>query len=129
MATASNLLDRSELQEPSLSPVGEILPRVGITKRRLKQLNLIQLIREQREQRKQELAFNARPFVLCGLPLRPVPKTQMLFNRRNGRFFLQIVAHPEFGLPTVRADCTCSQFALGMGRDSSSLPPAAGSAI
>jgi RNA-directed DNA polymerase len=33
------------------------------------------------------------------------------------------------GIPTVRADCTCSQFGFGMGRDSSSLPPAAGSAI
>jgi len=35
----------------------------------------------------------------------------------------------KLGIPTVRADCTCSQFALGMGRDSSSLPPAAGWAI
>ena len=35
----------------------------------------------------------------------------------------------KLGIPTVRADCTCSQFALGMGRNSSSLPPAAGSAI
>jgi len=35
----------------------------------------------------------------------------------------------KLGIPMVRADCTCSQFALGMGRDSSSLPPAAGWAI
>jgi len=35
----------------------------------------------------------------------------------------------KLGIPTVRADCTCSQFALGMGRNSSSLPPAAGWAI
>ena len=35
----------------------------------------------------------------------------------------------KLGIPTVRADCTCSQFGFGMGRDSSSLPPAAGSAI
>ena len=33
------------------------------------------------------------------------------------------------GIPTVRADCTCSQFAFGMGRDLPSLPPAAWSAI
>ena len=35
----------------------------------------------------------------------------------------------KLGIPTVRADCTCSQFGFGMGRDSSSLPPAAWSAI
>jgi len=33
------------------------------------------------------------------------------------------------GIPTVRADCTCAPLAFGMGRNSSSLPPAAGSAI
>jgi len=33
------------------------------------------------------------------------------------------------GIPTVRADCTCAPLGFGMGRDSSSLPPAAGSAI
>jgi RNA-directed DNA polymerase len=32
----------------------------------------------------------------------------------------------KLGIPTVRADCTCAQFGLGMGRDSSSLPPAVG---
>jgi hypothetical protein len=87
------------------------------------------LVREQRKQRKQALAFNARPFVLCGLPLRRPPSDQLTHTRRNGKFFLQVIGHPQFGLPTVRADCTCSQFGFGMGRDSSSLPPAAGSAI
>ena len=81
------------------APVGEILPRLTLTKRRLKQLELIQLVREQREARKQELAFNARPFVLCGLPLRPLPKHQLLYKRRNGNFFLHILGHPDFGLP------------------------------
>jgi len=111
------------------APVGDILPRLTLTKRRLKQLELIQLVREQREARKQELAFTARPFVLCGLPLRPLPKHQLLYKRRNGNFFLHILGHPDFGLPTVRADCTCAPFAFGMGRNLPSLPPAAGSAI
>ena len=35
----------------------------------------------------------------------------------------------KLGIPTVRADCTCAQFGFGMGRNSSSLPPAAGWAI
>lgn len=57
------------------------------------------LIREQRQQGKQELAFNARPFVLCGLPLRRPPADQLIHTRRNGKFFLQIIGHPQFGLP------------------------------
>src|SRR5208282_165887 len=31
----------------------------------------------------------------------------------------------KLGIPTVRADCTCARLAFGMGRDLSSLPPAA----
>ena len=87
------------------------------------------MVREQRENGKQVIAYHARPFVLCGLPLRRPPAGQLVHRRQNGKFFLEVVAHPRFGLPTVRADCTCSQFALGMGRNSSSLPPAAGWAI
>jgi len=70
-----------------------------VSKRRLRQLDSIQLAREQRTQGKQELAFHARPFVLCGLPLRRPQSGQLTHTRRNGKFFLQIAAHPEFGLP------------------------------
>jgi RNA-directed DNA polymerase len=35
----------------------------------------------------------------------------------------------KLGIPTVRADCTCVPLAFGMGRNLSSLPPTAGSAI
>ena len=100
-----------------------------MTQRRLKQLEAIHLVREQREQGKQDLAFNARPFVLCGLPLRPLPSNQLTYLRRNGKFFLQIIAHLQFGMPTVRADCTCAPLAFGMGRNLPSLPPTARSAI
>ncbi|MGH9449726.1 MAG: replication protein RepA, partial [Terriglobia bacterium] len=71
----------------------------GISKRRLKQLETIQLIREEREYGRQQLAYNARPFVLCGLPLRQLPKDQLYYARRNGAFFLEITAHPRFGMP------------------------------
>src|SRR5215831_1132144 len=46
----------------SVAQVGEILPRLGITKRRFKQVESICLVREQRASGRQELAFNARPF-------------------------------------------------------------------
>lgn len=80
-------------------PLQSILSSIGLTKRRLKQLEAIQLIREQRDNGKQQLAYNARPFVLCGIPLRRPPKGQLLHSRHSGKFFLQIAAHPHFGLP------------------------------
>lgn len=52
-----------------------------------------------RDHGKQEVAFHARPFVLCGIPLRPLPKDQLAYKRRNGKFFLQMIGHPDFGLP------------------------------
>jgi hypothetical protein len=56
-------------------------------------------IRERRESRTQELSFGARPFILCGLPIRRLPAGTLTYTRRNGRFFLEIVGHPEFGVP------------------------------
>jgi len=52
-----------------------------------------------REQGAQTLAFSSRPFVLCGLPVRRLPKNQLLYERRNGRFVFQITGHPDFGVP------------------------------
>ena len=80
-------------------PLGSILDTVSIAKLRLKQLDSIQLVRAQRENGKQELAYHARPFVLCGLPLRRPPAGQLVHRRQNGKFFLEVVAHPRFGLP------------------------------
>jgi hypothetical protein len=74
-------------------------PLLRLTKFRLQQLEAVTLIREERENGKQQLAYNARPFVLCGIPLRRPPRTQLIHSRRNGRLFLDITGHPEFGLP------------------------------
>jgi len=84
---------------PGLASVESILPQVGITKQVVKKLEAIQMVREQRESRRQAIAFHARPFVLCGLPLRRPPTDQILYTRRNGTFLLEITAHPRFGLP------------------------------
>jgi plasmid replication initiation protein len=45
------------------------------------------------------LCFSSRPFVLCGLPVRKLPPGQLLYERRNGHFVLQVTGHPEFGVP------------------------------
>jgi len=114
-----------------MSALDQHLPvsTVTLTTRRFKQLEAIHLVREQRANGKQQLAYNARPFILCGIPLRRPAQNQICHYRHTGKFFLQITAHPQFGLPTVRADCTCAPLAFGMGRNISSLPPAAWSAI
>ena len=59
----------------------------------------IHLVQERREQGNQILGFSSRPFVLCGLPIRRPPAGQILCERRNGHFTLQVTGHPEFGLP------------------------------
>jgi len=70
-----------------------------LTQARSKRLDTIHLVREQRENRSQDLAFHARPFILCGIPLRRPPTSQLVHTRHNGKFSLQIVGHPQFGLP------------------------------
>jgi hypothetical protein len=57
------------------------------------------LVRAKREAGVQDLAFGARPFILCGLPIRRLPGGSLTYTRRNGRFFLEIVGHPDFGVP------------------------------
>lgn len=70
-----------------------------VSKQKLRRLEGIELIRRDRAEGRRELGFASRPFVLCGLPLRRPPKHQLIHERRNGHFKLQITAHPEFGLP------------------------------
>jgi hypothetical protein len=69
----------------------------GISKQKLNQLHSITLVREQREKGRQEIGYHARPFVLCGIPLRRPPATELVHRRQNGKFFLEIVAHPHMG--------------------------------
>jgi hypothetical protein len=73
--------------------------RLKISKQVLRQIDGIQLVRLKREEGKQNLGFTSRPFVLCGLPIRRPPARQLMFERRNGHFVLQITGHPDYGLP------------------------------
>lgn len=45
----------------------------------------------------EDMGVAARPFVLCGLPLRR--SRELVHTRSNGDFLLRIKADPEFGLP------------------------------
>ena len=57
------------------------------------------MVRIKREQRNQNLCFSSRPFVLCGLPVRKLPAGELMYERRNGQFVLQLTGHPNFGVP------------------------------
>jgi len=70
-----------------------------VSKRRLRQVEAIELVRRQRSDSQQRLGFASRPFVLCGLPIRRPPSSNLIYERRNGFFTMQITGHPDFGLP------------------------------
>jgi hypothetical protein len=86
-----------------MQPTGDILRQTHanliISKQKLEKATGIELVRLKRDQRAQDLCFNSRPFVLCGLPVRRLPEGQLLYERRNGSFVLQVTGHPDFGVP------------------------------
>jgi hypothetical protein len=65
----------------------------------LRKVDAIELVRQKRSDGTQDVAFGARPFVLCGLPIRSLPDGTLRYSRRNGRFFLEIIGHPDCGVP------------------------------
>jgi len=69
------------------------------SKQTLKKVEVIELVRQQRAENRQDLIYSARPFVLCGMPLKRPPVGTLIHRRRNGRFFLHIHGHAEYGLP------------------------------
>lgn len=84
---------------PGLEFAGEILKRAGITRRRLKKLDAIAQMRERTSDRRTEKVYSARPFVLCGIPVRRPSKHTVEYSRQNGRFCLRVIGHPDYGLP------------------------------
>jgi hypothetical protein len=74
-------------------------PELVVSKWKLRQAEGIELLRSNRQQGNQNLCFSSRPFVLCGLPLRALAPGQLVYERRNGNFILQITGHPNFGVP------------------------------
>ena len=76
-----------------------MLPELVVSKQKLRQAEGSCIVRLKREEGKQNVGFSSRPFVLCGLPVRKPPDGEMLYERRNGDFVLQITGHPNYGLP------------------------------
>lgn len=78
---------------------GAVELTVSVSKRKAKKLAAVEVVNAKREEGKQDLVFNSRPFVLCCLPIRRIPKTTLEYTRQNGKFFLSLAGHPRFGLP------------------------------
>ena len=72
---------------------------LSLSRQKHRRVESIELVRSERDGNRAELAFQSRPFVLCGLPIRRPPAGTLQYTRRNGRFKLDIIAHPEFGPP------------------------------
>jgi hypothetical protein len=95
-----NLMPRPEERSATeLQPLTAVLKSAGITRRRLKKLDAIVQVHEQRRDHKSEKAYSARPFVLCGIPVRRPAKHTLEYSRQNGRFRLRVIGHPNYGLP------------------------------
>ncbi|MGH9343205.1 MAG: replication protein RepA [Terriglobia bacterium] len=75
-----------------------MLPELVVSKQKLRQAEGSCFVRMKREEGKQNVGFSSRPFVLCGLPVRKPRAGEMLYERRNGDFVLQITGHPDYGL-------------------------------
>ena len=64
-----------------------------------RRIEKVESIRRARTEGSQDLSFGARPFILCGLPIRQLPTGTLTYTRRNGRFYLEVVGHPQYGVP------------------------------
>ncbi len=91
--------DRNSSFESAGSILKRTEPEFVVSKKRIRKIEGIELVRIRRDQGNQNLCFSSRPFVLCGLPVRKLQAGQLLYERRNGQFVLQVTGHPEFGVP------------------------------
>ncbi|MCU1301914.1 MAG: plasmid encoded RepA protein [Candidatus Sulfotelmatobacter sp.] len=62
-----------------------------VSKQKLRRAEAIACVRLKRQEANQNLGFTSRPFVLCGLPIKKPAAGQLLHERRNGQFSLQVV--------------------------------------
>ncbi len=85
--------------EPASAILKEICPDLHVLKRRTRQADAVEMVRCRRASSQQVLGFASRPFVLCGLPIKRPRPGELLHERRNGHFLLQITGHPSYGLP------------------------------
>lgn len=75
----------------------DVLPLLQISELLDKRVRQVFEVRNRGRVADQNVAFGARPFILCGLPIRRLPLRTLTYRRQNGRFCLEIVGHPNWG--------------------------------
>ena len=85
--------------ESARASLSETCPDFRLSKRRMRQAEAIKMVRCRRANFQQAPGFASRPFVLCGLPIKRPPWGELLHERRNGHFLVQVTGHPSYGLP------------------------------
>ncbi len=70
-----------------------------VSKQKLRRADAIACVRLKSHEANQNPGFASRPFVLSGLPVQKPVADQLLHERRNGQFSLQVTGHPSYGLP------------------------------
>lgn len=83
----------------SAAAVAQELGWSSLSPKIISQAKQVEIVRSRRLEGDQDVAFGARPFILCGLPIRRLPVGCLNYCRRNGKFFLEVVGHPEWGVP------------------------------
>jgi hypothetical protein len=73
-----------------------------VSRHKVRQAEGVTLVRK-------KLGFATRPFVLCGLPFWRPSQADLLYERRNGFFTLQITGHPTLACHLDRTD-SCRLF-------------------
>ena len=72
-------------RDGGLCKAGDILKQqhgdLLVSRQKLRQAEGITLVREKREAGNQLLGFATRPFVLCGLPIRRPPQSDLVYER------------------------------------------------
>jgi hypothetical protein len=92
--SAKDAIQQSDLFEYAVPP-----EQTGISSRLGNRLEALTRVRETRRDNSQEIGYASRPFLLCNLPIRKVAEGALVWERRNGRFYLRIEASPKYGLP------------------------------
>lgn len=77
----------------------DLASKAGVSPQTERRVENVESIRRARSEGTQDLSFGARPFILCGLPIRRLPSGCLTYTRRNGRFYLEVVGHPQYGVP------------------------------
>ena len=87
---------------PPAIPLADVLPPAPIkppSKRIVRRVKAVERIIADRSENTQSVGYLAKPFLLLGLPFKPLPKNTTYYRRENGSEYFEITGSPVHGLP------------------------------